>query len=48
MLAKHIKHAALPPRKIYNYLPTVKDALGLRMAGVYSIPCECGKLYIGQ
>jgi hypothetical protein len=34
--------------KIYSYLPPVKDASGLRMPGVYSIPCECGKVYIGQ
>jgi len=26
----------------------VKDALGLRTPGVYSIPCECGRVYIGQ
>ena len=28
MLAKHIKSVALPPRKKFNYLPPVKDALG--------------------
>jgi hypothetical protein len=39
---------SLPPRKICSYLPAAKDALGLRMPGVYSIPCECGKFYIGQ
>jgi predicted GIY-YIG superfamily endonuclease len=26
----------------------VKDALGLRTSGIYSIPCECGRVYIGQ
>ena len=36
-----------------NYLASgfymsVKDAVGLRTPGVYSIPCECGKVYIGQ
>jgi len=47
MLAKYIiTNVSLPPRKIYNYLPAAKDALGLRMPGVYSIPCECGKVYI--
>jgi predicted GIY-YIG superfamily endonuclease len=25
-----------------------KDNLGLRTLGVYRIPCECGKVYIGQ
>ena len=49
MLAKHnIKSVSLPPRKICSYLPPVKNALGLRMPGVYSMPCECGQVYIGQ
>ena len=49
MLAKHnIKSIALPPRKIVSYFPPVTDALGLRTPGVYSIPCECGLVYIGQ
>jgi hypothetical protein len=49
MLAKHnIKSVALPPRKIFSYFPPVKDAVGLRTPGVYSIPCECGRVYIGQ
>jgi hypothetical protein len=49
MLAKHnIKSVALPPRKIFSYLPAVKDALGLRTLGIYGIPHECGSVYIGQ
>jgi hypothetical protein len=49
MLAKHnIKSVALPPRKIFSYFPPIKDALGLRMLGVYSIPCECSRVCIGQ
>ena len=49
MLAKHnIKSVALPPRKIFSYLPPVKDAFGLRTPGTCSIPCECGMVYIGQ
>ena len=49
MLAKHnIKSVALPPGKIASYLPPVKDALGLKTPGIYRIPCECGKVYIGQ
>jgi hypothetical protein len=49
MLAKHnIKTVAVLPMKIYSYLPPVKDALGLKMPIVYSIPCECGNVYIGQ
>ena len=31
-----------------SYLPPVKDGLVLRMSGVYSIPHECGQVYIGQ
>ena len=26
----------------------VKDAIGLKTPGIYRIPCECGKVYIGQ
>jgi len=49
MLPKHIiRSVSLPPRKFYSYLPLVKDALGLRMPGVYSIPCECGRVDIGH
>jgi hypothetical protein len=49
MLAKHnIKSIPLPPKKISNYLPPVKDAMGLRTPGIYSIPCESGKVYIRQ
>jgi hypothetical protein len=49
MLAKHnIKSVALPPRKIFSYFPPVKDAVGLSTLGVYSIPCECSRVYIGQ
>ena len=49
MLVKHnIKSVALPPRKIFSYFPPVKDAVRLRTPGVYSIPCECGRVYIGQ
>jgi hypothetical protein len=49
MLTKHnIKSIPLPPKKISNYLPPVKDAMGLKTPSIYSIPCECGKVYIGQ
>ena len=45
MLDKHnIKSLALPPRKIFSYFPPVKDSLGLRTPGVYSIPCECSRV----
>lgn len=29
-------------------LRSIEDNLGLRPAGLYSIPCECGNIYIGQ
>ena len=49
MLAKHnIKSVAIPSRKISSSLPPVKDAIDLKTPGVYRIPCECGKVYIGQ
>jgi hypothetical protein len=49
MLAKHnINSVALRPRKISSYLPPVKDAIGMKTPGTYKIPCECGKVYIGQ
>ena len=48
-LAKHnIRSVALPPRKIFSYLLQVKNALGLRTPSIYRIPCECGRVYIGQ
>lgn len=47
-LAENIKSISLPPRKIYSYVPTVKDAFGLRTLGIYSVPCECDPVYIGQ
>ena len=33
---------------IFSYHPPVKDAMRLRTPGVYSIPCECRRVYIGQ
>jgi len=48
ILAKHTRSVSLPPGKICSHLPPVKVALGLRTPGVYSIPCECGQVYIGQ
>jgi hypothetical protein len=32
----------------HNFLRPLKDDLGLRTPGVYSISCECGQVYIGQ
>ena len=35
-------------RKISSYMPPTKDAPGLRTPFIYKIPCECGKVNIGQ
>ncbi|PNF19831.1 hypothetical protein B7P43_G12503 [Cryptotermes secundus] len=49
VLSRHnMKSVGLPPKKISNFLRPVKDHLGLRTPGIYRIPCECGKVYIGQ
>jgi hypothetical protein len=48
MLAKHNNRVALPHRKIFSYFPPVKDTLELRIPYIYSILCECGRVYIGQ
>jgi hypothetical protein len=49
MMAKHIiRSIPLPLKKTSNYLPPIKGAVGLRTPGIYSITCECGKVYIGQ
>jgi hypothetical protein len=34
--------------KLPSLLRPVKDHLGLRTPGDYRIPCECGRVYIGQ
>lgn len=49
ILGKHgIKTVHLLPSKIRNRLRSAKDDLGLQTVGVYKIPCDCGKVYIGQ
>jgi hypothetical protein len=35
-------------RTLRKILRPEKDHLGLRTPGVYRIPCECGRVYIGQ
>jgi hypothetical protein len=44
----NIKCIPLSLKKISNYLPPVKNGVELKTPGIYSIPCECGKVYIGQ
>jgi hypothetical protein len=49
VLAQHsIKSVGLPHMKFSSLLHPVKDHLGLRTPEVYRIPCECGRVYIGQ
>jgi hypothetical protein len=36
------------PRKISSFLWSVKDNLGLKKPGIYSIPCECCQVCTGQ
>jgi hypothetical protein len=48
LLSRHIKSVGLPPKKIPGFLRPVKDDLGLKTPGVYSEPCECGQVHIGQ
>jgi hypothetical protein len=49
VLSKHnIKTVGLPPRKLSRFIRPVKDHLALKTPGVYSIPCECEKVYIGH
>jgi len=45
--AKHFKSVGIPPRKVSSFLHPVKDDVEARTVGVYSIPCECGEVYIG-
>jgi len=44
----NIKTIHIPARKNIHLLRPVKDKLGLKVAGIYCIPCECGKVYVGQ
>jgi hypothetical protein len=49
VLARHnIKSVGLPHVKLSSLLRPLKDNLGLKTLGVYRIPCECGRVYIGQ
>jgi hypothetical protein len=49
LLTKYnIKTVHVPKKKTRQLLRTAKDDLGFKIPGVYRIPCECGKVYIGQ
>jgi hypothetical protein len=34
--------------KVTSFLCPIKDNLGLKTASIYSIPCNCGRIYIEQ
>jgi hypothetical protein len=49
MLVKHnIKSVALPPRKIFSYLPPAKNAMGLRTLGVYTSHVNSAGFIMGK
>jgi hypothetical protein len=49
VLARHnIKSVVLPHKKISRFLRPVKAILEFSTPGVYRIPCECGRVCIGQ
>jgi hypothetical protein len=49
VLAQHnIKSVGLHHMKLSSLFCLVKDHLGLRKPGVYRIPCECERVFIGQ
>jgi hypothetical protein len=43
-----MKTVHVPIKKNRQLLRTAKDDLGMKIPSVYRIPCECGKVYIGQ
>jgi hypothetical protein len=48
LLPKHsIKSVGLLPRKIPSFLRPLKDDLGLKTPGCYSVPWECGEVCVG-
>ena len=50
ILTKHnIMVAFTPPNTIKNMLSSAKDLIDPKnLKGVYSVPCSCGKIYIGE
>jgi hypothetical protein len=48
LMRHNIKTVGLLPRKITSFLQPIKNDLGLRTMGIYSILSECGKISIGQ
>jgi hypothetical protein len=47
LMRHNIETVGRPHRKVTSFLWPIKDDLGVKITGVYSIPCECGKVYTG-
>jgi hypothetical protein len=48
-MRKHdIRTISIPQRKTAQTPRSAKDGLKPKVPGVYRIPCECGKVYVGQ
>jgi len=49
LLAKHnIRTIHIAARKKIHMLRSAKDGMGLKVPGIYCIPCKCGNVCIGQ
>jgi hypothetical protein len=49
LLGKYnIKMVHIPVRENFSFMRSVKDKLGLKVAGIYCVPCECDKVHIEQ
>jgi hypothetical protein len=48
LIKYNIKTVHVPKKKNRQLFRPANDDLGLKIPGVYRIPCECGKVYIGQ
>jgi len=44
----NIRTIHIPAREKVHLLRPVKEKLGLKVAGIYCIPCKCGKAYEGH
>jgi hypothetical protein len=48
-LNKHnITTIHIPVKKHSHMLRPVQDKLGLKVAGIHCVPCQCGKVYVEQ
>jgi hypothetical protein len=45
--AQHQDHPH-PGKEKHSYAKTYKRKLGLKIAGIYHVPCECSEVCVGQ